>query len=101
MRFEELLLCRLFDSACRSDPYRLKSSKTSRNTIPLLTELEFCRTVVGLVPDPKDRDPGAALRVSVSAVVDGALGAGFDFHLLRCCAWPLETRSRSKFGCPG
>ena len=54
---------------------RMTHPETLRARIPVFPELEFCRSGVGLVPNPKENDPGMALCVSLSVVLDEEFGA--------------------------
>src|SRR6266508_271266 len=50
-------------------------AETLLTRIPVFPELEFYRAGVGLVPNPKENDPGMALCVSLSVVLDEEFGA--------------------------
>ena len=54
---------------------RMTHPETLRARIPVFPELEFCRSGVGLVSNPKENDPGMALCVSLSVVLDEEFGA--------------------------
>src|SRR5438093_7959513 len=69
---------------------RMTHPETLRVRIPVFPELEFCRAGVGLVPNPKEDDPGMALSVSLSVILDGGFGA------CSCAAFRRKTKKNCR-----
>ncbi len=72
----------------------MESTPLKSDQIPVLPELEFYRAGAGLVPDPKESEPGTALCVSLSALIEEGFGSCSCAAFRRKSACPHLGRLR-------